>query len=79
MSPMYSSTVLRTAGLFDEADSDAADSLLSEFETIELPRRTALFREGEAADYLYVLLSGKVKLSRRSLMLRRTNSCSPGS
>src|SRR5689334_22779317 len=66
MSPMYSATVLRTAGLFDEADSDAADSLAQEFETIDVPRRTALFCEGEAADYLYVLLSGKVKLSRRS-------------
>jgi CRP/FNR family cyclic AMP-dependent transcriptional regulator len=46
---------LRVAGLFED-----------EFETVTAERRTVLFREGEPADYLYVLLSGKVKLSRRS-------------
>ncbi|GAA4251786.1 Crp/Fnr family transcriptional regulator [Dactylosporangium darangshiense] len=66
MSPMYSFAVLRTTGLFDETDPADADSLVQEFETVECTRRTTLFREGDAADYLYVLLSGKVKLSRRS-------------
>ncbi|MEV6929176.1 Crp/Fnr family transcriptional regulator [Dactylosporangium sp. NPDC051485] len=40
--------------------------LATEFETIQVPRRGVLFREGDLADYLYMLVEGKVKLSRRS-------------
>ncbi|MFG2039635.1 Crp/Fnr family transcriptional regulator [Dactylosporangium sp. NPDC048998] len=66
MSPTYSPELVRTAGLFEYADPDEAESLEREFEIVHAPRRTVLFREGETADYLYVLLDGKVKLSRRS-------------
>ncbi|WP_433205971.1 Crp/Fnr family transcriptional regulator [Dactylosporangium sp. CS-047395] len=52
--------------LFSTLDPDAADDLAAEFETVDAARRTVLFREAEAGDSLYVLLSGKVKLSRRS-------------
>jgi CRP/FNR family transcriptional regulator, cyclic AMP receptor protein len=52
--------------LFSALDPVAADDLAAEFETVDAARRTVLFREAEAGDSLYVLLSGKVKLSRRS-------------
>ncbi|MER7277029.1 Crp/Fnr family transcriptional regulator [Dactylosporangium sp. NPDC000244] len=52
--------------LFESLDPVAAEDLVAEFETVTAGRRTVLFRESEAGDSLYVLLSGKVKLSRRS-------------
>ncbi|WP_433046613.1 Crp/Fnr family transcriptional regulator [Dactylosporangium sp. CS-033363] len=52
--------------LFSALDPEAAADLADEFETVDAARRTVLFREAEAGDSLYVLLSGKVKLSRRS-------------
>ncbi|GAA3452127.1 Crp/Fnr family transcriptional regulator [Dactylosporangium matsuzakiense] len=54
------------AALLDHVGAEAADDLAAEFETVEAGRRTVLFREGEPGDRLYVLRSGKVKLSRRS-------------
>ena len=52
--------------LFNTLEPAAAEALAAEFETVEAARRTVLFREAEPGDSLYVLLSGKVKLSRRS-------------
>ncbi|WP_433616291.1 Crp/Fnr family transcriptional regulator [Dactylosporangium sp. CA-139114] len=52
--------------LFESLDPAAAEALAAEFETVTAGRRTVLFRESENGDSLYVLLSGKVKLSRRS-------------
>ena len=58
--------VLRKAGLFQGVDPDDAEALGSQFEIFEAPRGTTLFHEGEPGDSLYVVLSGKVKLGRRS-------------
>ncbi|WP_432839513.1 Crp/Fnr family transcriptional regulator [Dactylosporangium sp. CA-092794] len=54
------------SGLFESAGPDEAESLAAEFETVDAHRRTVLFREGDPGDYLYVLLSGKVKLGRHA-------------
>ena len=58
--------VLRKAGLFQGVDPDDAEALGSQFEIFEAPRGTTLFHEGEPGDSLYIVLSGKVKLGRRS-------------
>jgi CRP-like cAMP-binding protein len=57
---------LRRAGLFQGVDPDAVEALSNEFEIIEAPRGTTLFHEGDPGESLFIVLSGKVKLGRRS-------------
>ncbi|MEO9240202.1 MAG: Crp/Fnr family transcriptional regulator, partial [Jatrophihabitantaceae bacterium] len=58
--------VLRRAGLFQGVDPADVEALGSQFEVFDAPRGTTLFNEGEPGDSLYIVLSGKVKLGRRS-------------
>ncbi len=57
---------LSRAGIFQGVDPDAAMALGSQLETVDYPRGSAIFSEGELGDRLYVVLSGKVKLGRPS-------------
>jgi CRP-like cAMP-binding protein len=57
---------LRRAGLFQGVDPESVEALADEFETVDAPRGTVLFNEGEPGESLFVVLSGKVKLGRRS-------------
>jgi CRP/FNR family cyclic AMP-dependent transcriptional regulator len=52
--------------LFHGLDPAAAEELASEFRYLHAERGTVLFTEREAGDRLYILLTGKVKLSRRA-------------
>lgn len=58
--------VLARAGLFQGVDPEAAEALAGSFEVVDTPRGTVLFSEGDPGDSLYIVLSGKVKLGRRS-------------
>ena len=58
--------VLRRAGLFQGVDPADVEALGSQFEVFDAPRGTTLFNEGEPGDSLYIVLSGKVKLGRKS-------------
>ena len=58
--------VLARAGMFQGVDSSDAEVLASQFETVDTPRGTVIFREGEPGDSLYIVLAGKVKLGRRA-------------
>lgn len=58
--------VLARAGLFQGVDPEASEALAGEFEIIDTARGTILFNEGDPGDSLYIVLSGKVKLGRRS-------------
>jgi CRP/FNR family transcriptional regulator, cyclic AMP receptor protein len=58
--------VLRRAGLFQGVDPEAVEALAGEFEILEAPRGATLFTEGEPGDSLYIVLTGKIKLGRRS-------------
>lgn len=57
---------LARAGIFQGVDSDAALALGSQLETVDYPRGSAIFSEGELGDRLYIILSGKVKLGRHA-------------
>ena len=57
---------LRRAGLFHGVDPDDVKALANDFEVFVAPRATALFNEGEPGDSLYIVLAGKVQLSRRA-------------
>ncbi|WP_373277282.1 Crp/Fnr family transcriptional regulator [Granulicoccus phenolivorans] len=56
--------VLRQAPLFRELDEEAFAALSSAMGTIKLNKGAALFQEGDAGDQLYVVISGKMKLSK---------------
>jgi CRP/FNR family cyclic AMP-dependent transcriptional regulator len=58
--------VLRRAGIFQGVDPADIEALSSEFEVFDAPRGTTLFNEGEPGDSLYIVLTGKVKLGKKS-------------
>jgi CRP-like cAMP-binding protein len=58
--------VVRRAPLFAGLDDEAAASLLSRMERVDLSRGEVLFSEGDPGDRLYVITVGKVKLGRAS-------------
>ncbi|MDQ6658516.1 MAG: Crp/Fnr family transcriptional regulator [Actinomycetota bacterium] len=57
---------LAKAGIFQGVDSDAALALGNQLETVDYPRGSAIFTEGELGDRLYIILTGKVKLGRHA-------------
>jgi CRP/FNR family cyclic AMP-dependent transcriptional regulator len=75
---------LGRAPLFEDLDDEGAKALRSMLTDVELPRGDRLFDEGEGGDRLYVVLEGKIKLTRAASDGRGSNSdsspnISPGS
>jgi CRP/FNR family transcriptional regulator len=56
--------VLNRAPLFEALDDAAAKALRASVTEVRLSRGQSLFNEGEVGDRLYVILDGKVKLTR---------------
>ncbi|AEG45399.1 Crp/Fnr family transcriptional regulator [Isoptericola variabilis] len=59
-------TVVLSAPLFADMDSEETKALFESMTPVELTRGDVLFREGEPGDRLYVIAQGKIKLGRRS-------------
>ncbi|HET9257364.1 MAG TPA: Crp/Fnr family transcriptional regulator [Pseudonocardiaceae bacterium] len=57
---------LARAGIFQGVDSAAAQTLRAALEPVSFPRGHVIFAEGEPGDRLYIVLSGKVKVGRKS-------------
>nr|WP_042198074.1 Crp/Fnr family transcriptional regulator [Kibdelosporangium sp. MJ126-NF4]CEL23180.1 cAMP-binding proteins-catabolite gene activator and regulatory subunit of cAMP-dependent protein kinases [Kibdelosporangium sp. MJ126-NF4]CTQ94343.1 cAMP-binding proteins-catabolite gene activator and regulatory subunit of cAMP-dependent protein kinases [Kibdelosporangium sp. MJ126-NF4] len=57
---------LARAGIFQGVEPAAAEALSQTLENVEFPRGHVIFAEGEPGDRLYIILSGKVKLGRKS-------------
>lgn len=57
---------LARAGIFQGVDPTAVEALSSALEPVEFPRAHVIFAEGEPGDRLYIIVSGKVKIGRRS-------------
>ncbi len=57
---------LAMAGIFQGVDPAAAQALRASLEQVNFPRAHVIFAEGEQGDRLYIILSGKVKIGRRS-------------
>jgi CRP/FNR family cyclic AMP-dependent transcriptional regulator len=57
---------LARAGIFQGVDPAAAQALRASLEPVTFPRGHVIFSEGEPGDRLYIILSGKVKIGRRS-------------
>jgi CRP/FNR family transcriptional regulator, cyclic AMP receptor protein len=56
--------VLRRAPLFDGLDEESARALRRQMSDVKLSRGEHLFLEGQGGDRLYVVLEGKIKLTR---------------
>ena len=59
--------VLRKAPLFEALDEEDTGALRSSVNEVRLGRGQTLFNEGDEGDRLYVILSGKVKLTRTAV------------
>jgi CRP/FNR family cyclic AMP-dependent transcriptional regulator len=57
-------TVLSRAPLFEALDDEGARALRSRMTDVQLSRGERLFAEGDEGDSLYVVLEGKIKLTR---------------
>ncbi len=56
--------VLRKAGIFSGTGSDAVDAVVAQMEFVSAARGSVLYQQGEPGRHLYVILSGKVKLTQ---------------
>jgi CRP-like cAMP-binding protein len=58
--------VLARAGIFQGLQSGAIETLARQLEPVTFPRGRTIFVEGEPGDTLYIIISGKVKIGRRT-------------
>ena len=58
-------TVAR-AEIFQTVEPSAVAGLTKHLHQVDFPRRQTVFAEGEPGDRLYIIISGKVKIGRRS-------------
>jgi CRP/FNR family transcriptional regulator, cyclic AMP receptor protein len=58
--------ILARSGLVQGVEPSAVSALTEYLHAVEFPRRHTVFVEGEPGDRLYIIISGKVKIGRRS-------------
>jgi CRP/FNR family cyclic AMP-dependent transcriptional regulator len=58
--------ILARAGLFQGVEPSAVAALTKQLEPVDFPRGHTVFAEGDPGDRLYIAISGKVKIGRRS-------------
>jgi CRP/FNR family transcriptional regulator, cyclic AMP receptor protein len=58
--------ILARAGLFQGVEPSAVSALTNQLRPVDVPPGHTLFAEGEPGDRLYIIVSGKVKIGRRS-------------
>ena len=57
---------LARAGIFQGVEPSAVAALSKELQPVDFPRGHVVFNEGDPGDRLYIIVTGKVKLGRRS-------------
>jgi CRP-like cAMP-binding protein len=60
------SEILARSGLVQGVEAGAVAALITHVHPVEFPRGHTVFAEGEPGDRLYIIVSGKVKIGRRS-------------
>jgi CRP/FNR family transcriptional regulator, cyclic AMP receptor protein len=58
--------ILARVGIFHGAEPSAVSALIKQLQPIDFPRGHTIFVENEPGDRLYIIISGKVKIVRRS-------------
>jgi CRP-like cAMP-binding protein len=60
------SNLMATSAIFRPLDAEQRKSLIEKFKSREVPANEKLLEEGEAGDGLYLLLTGKAEVSKRT-------------
>ena len=58
--------ILARAGMFHGVEASAVPALTKQLQPVDFPRGHTVFAEGEPGDRLFIIVSGKVKIGRRS-------------
>ena len=58
--------ILARAGILQGVEPSAVAALITQLQPVDFPRGDTVFAEGEPGDRLYIMVSGKVKIVRRS-------------
>ncbi|WP_037144191.1 Crp/Fnr family transcriptional regulator [Rhodococcoides fascians] len=58
--------VLLRAGIFQRVEPSAVAALTKQLQSVDFPRGHVVFTEGDPGDRLFIIVSGKIKLGRRS-------------
>ena len=58
--------ILARAGIFQGVEPSAVSALTKQLQPVDFPRGHTVFAEGEPGDRLFIIISGKVKIGRRS-------------
>jgi len=58
--------ILARAEMFQGVEPSAVSALTKQLQPVDFPRGHTVFAEGEPGDRLYIVISGKVKIGRRS-------------
>ena len=58
--------IVARAGLFQGVEPSAVAALTKQLQPVDFPRGHTVFAEGDPGDRLYIAISGKVKIGRRS-------------
>ena len=58
--------ILARAGIFQGVEPSAVSALTKHLQPVDFPRGHTVFAEGEPGDRLFIIISGKVKIGRRS-------------
>ncbi|CPZ76379.1 cAMP-binding protein [Mycobacteroides abscessus] len=58
--------ILARAGIFQGVEPSAVSALTKQLQPVDFPRGHTVFAEGEPGDRLYIIITGKVKIGRRS-------------
>lgn len=58
--------VLARAGIFQGVEPAAIQALTKQLQPVDFPRGYVIFNEGEPGDRLFIIISGKIKIGRRS-------------
>ena len=58
--------ILARAAIFQGVEPGAVSALIKQLRPVDFPRGHTIFTEGEPGDRLYIIVSGKVKIARRS-------------
>ncbi len=72
MSPSRPKESLENIGIFANLDASALADMAAELETLAVPRGEVLMRQGEAADALYIVVSGRFSVNRDGRKTRIT-------
>jgi CRP-like cAMP-binding protein len=58
--------ILARTGMFHGVEASAVPALTKQLQPVDFPRGQTVFVEGEPGDRLFIIISGKVKIGRRS-------------